>query len=51
MPHPISPTDDTTPTGTRRGRAWIDQAACVRIGYSLAGTSPGIELVNGTRED
>jgi pimeloyl-ACP methyl ester carboxylesterase len=25
---------------TRRGRAWIDQAAGVRIGYTLAGISP-----------
>ena len=42
MPHRISAADDTTPTETRRGRAWIDQAAGVRIGYSLAGTSPGV---------
>jgi pimeloyl-ACP methyl ester carboxylesterase len=41
MPHPISPADDTTPNETRRGRVWIDQAAGVRISYTLAGTSPG----------
>jgi pimeloyl-ACP methyl ester carboxylesterase len=41
MPHPISPEDATTPTETRRGRAWIDQAAGVRIGSTLAGISPG----------
>jgi hypothetical protein len=40
MPYRISPADDTTPAETRRGRAWIDQAAGVRIGYSLAGISP-----------
>jgi pimeloyl-ACP methyl ester carboxylesterase len=26
---------------TRRGRAWIDRTAGVRIGYTLAGISPG----------
>jgi pimeloyl-ACP methyl ester carboxylesterase len=41
MPTPISPADDTNPTDTRRGRAWIDQTAGVRIGYTLAGISPG----------
>ena len=41
MPHRISPADDTTLTETRRGRAWIDQAGGVGIGYTLAGTSPG----------
>ena len=41
MPGPMSSAADTTPTETRRGRAWIDQAAGVRIGYTLAGTSPG----------
>ena len=41
MPRPISPADGTKPTDTRRGRAWIDQAAGVRIGYTLAGISPG----------
>jgi hypothetical protein len=41
MPYRISPADDTTPAETRRGRAWIDQAAGVRIGYALAGASPG----------
>jgi hypothetical protein len=32
---PTSPADHTDPTDTRRGRAWIDQAAGVRIGYAL----------------
>src|SRR4029453_12490827 len=41
MPSPISSRDDTSPAETRRGRAWIDQAAGVRIGYTLAGISPG----------
>ena len=41
MPSPISPEDGTKPTDTRRGRAWIDRAAGVRIGYTLAGISPG----------
>ncbi len=41
MPHPISAADGTKPTDTRRGRAWIDQAAEVRIGYTLAGISLG----------
>lgn len=31
----------TKPTDTRRGRAWIDRAAGVRIGYTLASISPG----------
>jgi hypothetical protein len=39
MPYPISPADGTKPTDTRRGRAWIDQVAGVRIGYTLAGAS------------
>jgi pimeloyl-ACP methyl ester carboxylesterase len=26
---------------TRRGRAWIDRTAGVRLGYTLAGISPG----------
>ncbi len=26
--------NDTSPAETRRGRAWIDQAAGVRIGYA-----------------
>jgi pimeloyl-ACP methyl ester carboxylesterase len=38
---PTSPADNTDPTDTRRGRAWIDQAAGVRIGYTLAGISLG----------
>ena len=38
---PPSPADNTDPTDTRRGRAWIDQAAGIRIGYTLAGISPG----------
>lgn len=41
MPSPISPEDGTKPTDTRRGRAWIDRAAGVRIGYTLASISPG----------
>jgi pimeloyl-ACP methyl ester carboxylesterase len=41
MLSPISPADDSNPTETRRGRAWIDQTAGVRIGYTLAGISPG----------
>jgi pimeloyl-ACP methyl ester carboxylesterase len=51
MPHPISSADDITPTETRRGRAWIDQAAGVRIGYTLAGNSAGtsktVVLIHG----
>jgi alpha-beta hydrolase superfamily lysophospholipase len=41
LPSPISPADDTNPIQTRRGRAWIDRAAGVRIGYTFAGISPG----------
>lgn len=41
VPSPISPEDGTKPTDTRRGRAWIDRAAGVRIGYTLASISPG----------
>ena len=41
MPSPTSPADNTNPTETRRGRVWIDQAAGVRIGYTLAGISLG----------
>jgi pimeloyl-ACP methyl ester carboxylesterase len=40
LPSPISPEDDTDSINTRRGRAWIDQATGVRIGYTLAGISP-----------
>ena len=40
MPSPISPEDDTDSINTRRGRAWIDQATGVRIGYTPAGISP-----------
>jgi hypothetical protein len=40
MPSPISYGNHTNPAETRRGRAWIDQAAGVRIGYALAGISP-----------
>jgi pimeloyl-ACP methyl ester carboxylesterase len=42
MPHPISSESDTTRAETRRGRAWIDRAVGVRIGYTLAGISPGM---------
>ena len=41
MPSPISPADGTKPTDTRRGRAWIDRIAWVRIGYTLVGISRG----------
>jgi pimeloyl-ACP methyl ester carboxylesterase len=41
LPSPVSPADVTKFTDTRRGRAWIDQAVGVRIGYTLAGLSPG----------
>jgi pimeloyl-ACP methyl ester carboxylesterase len=45
MPHPISSESDTTRAETRRGRAWIDRAVGVRIGYTLAGISPGTSKV------
>jgi pimeloyl-ACP methyl ester carboxylesterase len=41
VPSPISPAAGTKPTNTRRGRAWIDRAAGVRIGFTLASISPG----------
>jgi hypothetical protein len=41
LPSPIGPTDGTKLTDTRRGRAWIDRIAGVRIGYTLAGISLG----------
>ena len=49
MPHLISPADDTTPTETRRGRAWIDQAAGVRIGHTLSGASHAGSTVRPAR--
>jgi hypothetical protein len=38
MPSPISSANDASPAETRRGRAWIDRTAGVRIGYTLAGS-------------
>jgi pimeloyl-ACP methyl ester carboxylesterase len=38
MLSPISSANDASPAETRRGRAWIDRTAGVRIGYTLAGS-------------